>query len=774
MPNKWVIVRSSDNDGEWILDVLGVPFGGPYNGRDSYDTLFDEHTNLREDRYPGGIPAVYYHGLDEDGQPSGEPEYIGLAKFAGKKKEGAWYKVILDKASEYARKVWEAAKAGMAAASSGTISHLAWIDENGHVDEWPVAELSCFDVTETQRPANPYAVVLPAARAIYQRAGLEFPAIPNDAPQTLLRGGASSSGAAGSEDITKPLIQGVRKMDPEKLKEIINSLLAQLAEALFGQLSQLAGAGEGETAAAPETTEAMQAEAVRAMADRVMELVQKDTGFRTITAETVTDLIKQVFEANRETLFEAGAMAAMQKIEGVRKANADAALRAVEAAKRAAPPVSAIDTLGGHTPGGAEMRITGVEDLRYAHLSAEDMMLGYQMFRAQLPEGLRIPMKEVVSPDYLRAMSAKAVDLGKQKRVRDEDTYFMRAASVRANELDTTGNTGFGPEWVSAMWSTMVWEKARADVKLYQTMLAKGMIEVEVPQGAGSVPVTTEGSDPVAYVVPVNSDVDATGRPTVSTKISPFGTGNVSLSPNELAITAAYKIRLEEDSIVSLLPQLNKQLVAKANETIEQVLINGDTETAANTNINLIDGTPGTGTSTPYYINSNGILKYPLVTNTALKRDAGGQFSLDDWRLTLKLLGVAFREKLDNLLFLLDSDAHMTALAFPELATSDVRPNGAATIEAGRITRLYGIDVLVSGFMPLANSAGKVPAAGGTLGRLAAVFCPYWAFGNKRLVTIETAYDMLARTNVVQATLRFDTKVRGADAAAVSYDVGIA
>lgn len=777
------VIRAVEEDGEWVLDVRGVPFGVI----DFYGTIWSKDTDFHEEYYPGGCPAVYYHGMDEDQNPVDSPEYIGIARLVEKRDDGAWFKVVLDRTSEYARLVWEAAKKGMAAASVGGIEHLVRIDEaTGHVDEWPIGELTLFDTYNGKLPAIPNAIALPALRTMYERAGIEFPALPDDQVD-LLRGGIRPSGAAAPTDInSNHSIRGARTMDIEKLREIIGALVTQFAEALLAQISQLAG-GEGETEAPPpeEVAAEMRTTAIKTIVDKVIEAVRTDSGFRAATDEAkVTELINHVLESRKAEFFTAGAQAARAKYDAKIRSDKEAADAAIAAAQRAAPPISAVDRVGGvqldvagqgsgafvgaqRTP-----RITDMQDLRTAHLTFEDQALGYLMLRSQLPPGLHVEMTSIVSEPYLRAMAAKAAELGTKERRRVEDTVFMRSV-IRANEIDTTGNTGFGPEWVGLVWSTMFWEKARAESKLYETMLAKGMMEIDVPQGAGSSPVPTESTDPTAYVVGVNSDVDATGRPTVATKISPFGTGSVTVTPNELAITSSYKVRLAEDSIVAILPQLNKQLQAKARETIDQVLINGDTATGANTNINLIDGTPGTGTSIPYYINSNGILKYPLVTNTALKRDASAQFSVDDWRLTLKLLGVAFRERLDNLLWLLDSDTHLTAVAFPEVATRDVGFGGIGTLESGRLISMLGIDTLVSGFMPLANNAGKVPAAGGTLGRLALVYCPYFAFGSKREVIVETDYDMLARTDVVQATLRFDTQVRGADAAALTYNIGI-
>jgi len=96
-----------------------------------------------------------------------------------------------------------------------------------------------------------------------------------------------------------------------------------------------------------------------------------------------------------------------------------------------------------------------------------------------------------------------------------------------------------------------------------------------------------------------------------------------------------------------------------------------------------------------------------------------------------------------------------------------------ATITSGVLTNIYGIDVYQTGFMALANSSGKIPAAGGTLGRILCAYAPYWAMGWKRHITIETDRDILTGDNILVAKMRVGFKARGADAATVSYNLTV-
>lgn len=173
MANDKAVKASQGDDGEWLLDILGVPFGSPAD-LDVDGEYFDANTRFHEDKY-GAPPLVHYHGFDDHGQPASEPEYVGRAVKRWVDNAGVWFRAVLDKTSERAQALWAAARQGMVRASSGSINHLARKDPDGHIREWPVVELSLFDTSTGKRPANSYAVALPVTKAIYAKAGLSWP-----------------------------------------------------------------------------------------------------------------------------------------------------------------------------------------------------------------------------------------------------------------------------------------------------------------------------------------------------------------------------------------------------------------------------------------------------------------------------------------------------------------------------------------------------------------------------------------------------------------------
>lgn len=176
--------------GEMELDVLGVPFGGPNGGKDSDGEYFTDRTKTYGDIYPTP-PAVYYHGFDPSGKPMGEPAIIGHVKRVWQDAQGWWYRVVLN-TSDLAKRIWDAAKRGVARASSGSIAHMVRKTPAGEITHWPVVELSLIDAEGKRQPANQYAVAMPAAKAVYQQAGMTLPDIQ---PEAEAEDAASAAGA---------------------------------------------------------------------------------------------------------------------------------------------------------------------------------------------------------------------------------------------------------------------------------------------------------------------------------------------------------------------------------------------------------------------------------------------------------------------------------------------------------------------------------------------------------------------------------------------------
>lgn len=185
--------------GDWELDVLAAPYGGPDFGKDKQGEFFTPDTDLALENFETPL-VVYYHGFDENQMPMKTPEIIGEVISQETKADGHWVRILLDKTNEFAKKVWEAAKEGLAKASSGTVAHLARSEWSGEITYWPLAEITLLDTNETMQPANAYAVALPVMKVLYAKAGISLPDIlASTNPQAKAKGGKRSAKADETE-----------------------------------------------------------------------------------------------------------------------------------------------------------------------------------------------------------------------------------------------------------------------------------------------------------------------------------------------------------------------------------------------------------------------------------------------------------------------------------------------------------------------------------------------------------------------------------------------
>jgi hypothetical protein len=646
--------------------------------------------------------------------------------------------------------------------SSGALPQRVEVDEEtGHIKTWYRIECS-----GTVTPAEPNGTAIASIKSAFHELKALLSSRPDDTPQPYIQpdngqhgGGNTRDGESARKDApqadVEPAQANGQSNETTPAKEVEMFPEEQIRELIRVVLAEYGITAPGEQVA-PLPTEDEVLASVRA--DAPKEEPKDDEEVAKAVAKLIDAIRANVkaYQVKRQKMLDAGR----------------------EYQKRTAP---ALDTLpAGGNGSGASFGHSGngrieMTNLKYAGLNAGEMALGLLMAAEPMH---KLGMKGVsnLSDDYVRNMAGKAHDLAwrdNQGLSSDQKVAFKSVVPYKANELDASNIVGQGYEWVSQFWSTTIWETARYTPTLYDIMVKKGMMVKEIPQGAGSAYFPTEGSDPVVYTAPEANSVDVTGRPEVTVNISPFGTGRIALTPKELKLGVAVTYILEEDSIIDVVKQVNYQTSAKMLETRDQVLINGDTETAADTNINLIDGTPGVGLSTPYYINSNGLRKLPLVTNTALKRD-GGALTLADYLATLGLLAAVLRTDKSKSLFIVDPQTELASLALPELATDDVRHTNA-TITSGEILNIYGRDVVVSGFLPLTNTAGKVSATASNnlYGTILAVYAPYWAFGWKRQITVESQRMIESGATLFVTSCRFAVAPRGTTGSALSYNLTV-
>lgn len=452
------------------------------------------------------------------------------------------------------------------------------------------------------------------------------------------------------------------------------------------------------------------------------------------------------------------------------------------AKSRRLPTIDAVSPQG--SQGGAPYVRQFADTAKYDNLDVYDM--------AALCGILDAAKRDGKSQDGLREPAAKAFALRiseDKSDLGDHARRDLKAAGIdpqdvvnaaKANELDYSTQAGFGDEWVGVEYSRRLWERIR-----FGSMVAARFPSVEVPQGSESITIPLEAADMTWYKVSQATGTNATtGIPDSTVTASKLATANQSLTVAKMGARTIWSEELTEDSLIPWISQLRTQLETSGSENLDAIAIDGDTATGATTNINHIAGTPG---GTENYLVMDGLRKLALVTNTANSRSASGALSDTDFLETLRLMGVAGLNAVDQqrITFLIDAQVNWKVVQLTSVKTRDVFLN--ATLENGFLKGIWGYEVMAAPFMHAAydmassnrkvNTAGKVDqsssGANNTTGAILAVRWDQWVFGWKRRITIKVQDIINADSSQIVAFARVGLKYRDTEASAVSYNVGI-
>lgn len=724
------------------------------DNKDLTGEYFTKATNQYEEHYPTvGLKVLFHHGL----KAPLKVIPIGTIVKAENRDVGLWVEAILEeygKYKEYVAAIKGLAQKGILSWSSGALPASVEVDgDTGFIKSWGKIEGSM-----THTPAMPEMTKIHTLKSVAswletlpESKEVNEPKETRESVLEPLRDLSTnvtklSNDVLAIKDSLNMSENKAVKMTDEERDDIVKQVVSQV-------MSKLNGKMEGVDDEAKSKMEAELEEEAKAKMDNADDSEDKTAKALSAVLDALPRVVQKAIDA---------------------RANTDDQInKGIE---------SALGNSFGKSQAGMGSykndHIGVSEDLRFAYLSAEEMQLNYMLHKSFNPMS-KVPGKPTLGKFfddemYLKHMAHKSLKQ-EEKLSRYEDVVALKSAKpFKADEINASDIAGQGDEWVGIHYSTNLWEKAR-NRRIFQTLMSKGMMEVEVPQGHESTYVLTEGSDPTVFTRQQANDLNAnTGTTRIQTTAVPqgIGTGRELLTPGELSAMVGVTYQAVEDSIIPFLPQVNRQLQETMLEHIDKAMINADSITTATTNINLIDGTPSaTITSKPYYLVTNGFLKYALVTGSDTSRD-GGALDETDYRLTYSLMPTEIREQRERLVFIIDSDTHDASLDIAAIKTDDVRRTNA-TITSGIIENIYGVDVLRTGFMPLANSVGKVPAGGGTLGRILCVYAPYWAIGWKREITFEYDRDIYSATNLILVSMRLGMVARGAGASTVSYNLTV-
>lgn len=307
------------------------------------------------------------------------------------------------------------------------------------------------------------------------------------------------------------------------------------------------------------------------------------------------------------------------------------------------------------------------------------------------------------SEDLISAVSSTLKAEGKSEAQYDmqkaiEAKMAAGMLETKANEVMHTGNSGYGAELVpGAIQTTDFLDLAP---KLNPLLGAfPGFHGRNLPKIA-EVPVIGE--------LPLHNLAGewTTGAP--GTKITQgagkLPTAKVTLTQKKYLFSV--DISDEETrfvTVIDLISKIQMKLAESSARTMISAIINGDTDANINTNINLIDGTPG---GTEHYLGGDGLRKKALASATT-SFDAG-TFGFADFLTLIQALGENAADP-EQLLWIFGRYSHSAALGLDEFKNAYI--NGvASTALSGRVPPFLGSDVAINRYLGKANASGKVSA----------------------------------------------------------------
>lgn len=341
----------------------------------------------------------------------------------------------------------------------------------------------------------------------------------------------------------------------------------------------------------------------------------------------------------------------------------------------------------------------------------------------------------------------------------DRAEYFREA---RQKAMTSTGANA-GDEWVPTFASSELW----TDVHL-ATQVASQIRRVAMPTNPYTLP-TLDDDVTYKYASTENTAVTA----------SDPNTGNATLTAKKIQAEVNFSGEVTEDSIIPIVSSIRANLVRRGAQTIDDLIVHGDTETAGTGNVNTDDAAAGAGS---FYLALNGMRKFCLVTNTGQVKQFAGAPTTTLILNTRALLG-KYGARPSDLLFITGVS---TTNALQDLsAFQTLEKYGAqATILTGEVGRVFGIPVLLSEAIP-GTSTDKVDDDGkytttsvstnDTDGWFVLANKTQWTQGFRREFNIESFRDIQKDMNILVASFRMALIPSGIATThtAVGYDITV-
>jgi hypothetical protein len=715
---------------------------------------FTKSTDLCLDWYTQR-PILFEHGMDTKAQAT----MVGMIDTLDVDDLGVWVEGVLDRRNKYTAKVKELVGKGALGWSSGSLSHVVR-KRAGEILRWPLAEASL-----TATPAEPRTLGVPlkhyseaqTIETAYKAIGLSpdrwltegQDADAKSPPRTA--SGSVSPTAATKSEIPPELTEETMELTPENIAAIAAAIVtAQQATPPTPEPAAAKGLVPGGALPNP----------VISPAKPVPITVVGDSRFRRWDADTMSFAIHS-------------AKAIESRVLSRRQTNPE--------------------YRGEELSGGERFLLKLLNEVRRDKDHKYERELSFKAlaqidYKQRDREDLELLPYKSLADVYAGKFDDAPIKALRQEML-DERNDTVDDGAFKANEVVDTGQSGFGADWVPTLWSNTALRRIRI-----ANVFAYVIPPFDMPSNPFNYPI--ESTDPTGYYIGETTDASTLVLGSGNTlPISKPGTAKVAVTAKKLGIHIAFSFEENEDSIVPLIPIFNYQTLRTIKNLIDDTIVNGDVATSASTNINIIDGTPGTSPNVSY-LAMDGIRKYCLIANATQLVDFGsGAPTLPLFRNMRKTMNRAYQFDLGNLVYVVNPETAHKMYSMAEegewlmLGTSGSNVTGllpggmegqVGDDPAKPIGIIDGVPVYVSAQINQAQ-AGNISAHGGeisttgsnnTTGTAVLFHRTRLILGYRRRPAVETlATQIFSDTYQMWATTRFGLSFFDTTSAVTGYNI---
>jgi HK97 family phage major capsid protein len=379
-------------------------------------------------------------------------------------------------------------------------------------------------------------------------------------------------------------------------------------------------------------------------------------------------------------------------------------------------------------------------DVAVAMYLTQELLQGSSNGRKTLSPRGRDVMVKAAEKALKSAPAPIAAPTARDRGALIKSHYAISRAEAYKAMTSTTANAG--DEWVPTFALAELWR----DVHL-ATSVAAQVRRVDMPTNPYDLPIET-GDPTFYYASSENTAVTA----------SNVTTDKATLTAKKIQAEVDFSGELTEDSIIPIVPNLRFSLVRRGAQVIDDLIVHGDTVTAATGNVNSDDAAPAAGS---FYLALGGMRKFCITTNTGQLKQFSAAPSTTLFLNTRALLGRYGARATDLICIMPFTTQNSFADVTGFKLVSEIGPQ--ASVVQGEVAKVFNTPVFLSEAIPgtttdKVDTDGKYtttsPSSADTKGWFVLANPNEWVTGFRRGFQIESFRDIQKDQNILVASFR--------------------